>query len=46
MEIMQVFIRAGYQSKDLAALNQCRIYTRDIYLSDICNVTGMKLEQN
>jgi len=41
-----VFIRAGYRSKELEALNQCRMYTRDIYLSDICNATGTKLEQH
>ncbi len=46
VELMWVFIQAGYQSKELEVLNWCRMYTRDIYQSDICNATGTKLEQH
>jgi len=46
VEIMRVFIRAGYRSKELEALNRCRMYTKDIFLSDICNATGTQLEQH
>jgi len=46
VEIMHVFIQAGYGSQELAALNHCRMYTRDIYLSNICNATGTQLKQN
>jgi len=46
VEIMRVFIQAGYGSQELAALNHCRMYTRDIYLSNICNATGTQLKQN
>ncbi len=46
VEIMRVFIRAGYDNQELALLNCCRMYTRDIYLSNICTATGTKLKQH
>jgi len=46
VEIMRVFIQARYQSKELKVLNRCRMYTKDIFLSDICNATRTQLEQH
>jgi len=45
-ELMQLFIRTSYWRNELAMLNQCRMYTRTIFLSNICNVTGTKLKQH
>jgi len=42
---MRVFIQQGYQKNDLKCLNQCRIYTHSVYLSDICMASGDTLEK-
>jgi len=45
VELMRVFIWAGYQKLELIALNQCRLYLQVIYLLDICNALGTKIKQ-
>jgi len=45
VELMQLFIRAGYWTTDLNTLNRCRMYSRVIFLSDICEAMGNKMEQ-
>jgi len=41
---MEVFLRTGYRSLELATLNQCRMYLQVVFLSDICNGHGMAIE--
>jgi len=45
VELMCLCIWVGYWGKELAVLNHCQMYTRTIYLSDLCNATVTKLEQ-
>jgi len=45
VELMRLFIRAGYQTTDLNTLNRCRMYLQVIFLSEICEATGNKMEQ-
>jgi len=40
IELMWVFIRAGYQNLELSVLNWYRLYLQVSYLSDICNALG------
>ncbi len=45
VELMRLFIRAGYRKTELNTLNQCRMYLQVVFLSDICEATGYKMEQ-
>jgi len=45
VELMKLFIQMGYWNMELQMLNRCRLYMRVIYLLDICNAGGTKLEQ-
>jgi len=42
--IMEVFLRTGYRSSELALLNRCRMHLQVVFLSDICNSHGMAIE--
>jgi len=41
IELMHVFAQYGYQGQDLSDLNCCRMFLHAIWLSDICDGTGM-----
>jgi len=45
IEIMWVFLRHAIQGHDLCTLNQCRMFIKTIFLSDICNGTGTHLSK-
>jgi len=42
---MRLFIWTGYQNMELNTFNRCWLYLRVVYLLDICNAGGTKLEQ-
>jgi len=46
VELMRIFIQSGYQHTKLGTLNRCQLFSWRIYLSELCNATGMKLEQH
>jgi len=39
-ELMLAFMKAGFHNKDIAILNQCRMYCWVIFISDICTGAG------
>ncbi len=43
IEIMRVFTNYGYRGQDLSDLNRCRMSLHAIWLSDICDGTGMEV---
>ena len=42
---MRLFIQMEYRNTELNTLNRCQLYTQVVFLSDICNAAGTKLEQ-
>ncbi len=46
VELMQLFIQAGYWKTELNTLNRLRLYLRVVYLSEICTAGGMHLKQH
>jgi len=46
IKLMWLAICIGYRTVELATLNQCCMYMRATYLSDICNAMGTKIKQH
>ncbi len=44
-EIMRIFAEGGFRSAELALLNRCCMHLHVIYLLDICNGSGSRIEQ-
>jgi len=44
-EIMRCFAESGYRGADLALLNSCHMNLHVIFLSDICDGSGSRIEQ-
>jgi len=43
--LMDTFLSFGYCNTELALLNQCRMFLKVIFVSDICNGQGTAIEQ-
>jgi len=45
-EIMRIFLQDGVRGVDLAAVNRCCMYLQVVFVSEICNGKGTKIDQN
>jgi len=45
-EIMKMFLQDSVCGADLAAVNWCRMYLQVVFVSEICNGEGTKIDQN
>jgi len=43
---MQIFLQDRVQGVELATVNQCQMYLKVVFLSDICNGEVTKIEQS
>jgi len=46
VELMRLFIRTRYQNMDLNMLNRCRMYLQVVFLLEMCEAMGQKMEQH
>jgi len=43
---MKMFLQDGVRGADLATVNQCHMYLQVVFVLEICNGEGTKIEQN
>jgi len=46
VELMRLFIRTGYWNTDLNMLDRCQMYLHVVFLSEVCEAMGQKMEQH
>jgi len=44
IELMRLFLRSGFHTTELKILNKCRMYLQVMFLSDLCEASGKKLD--